>query len=423
MLSSLEVLTRRERLRVGERFLELRPRITLVGALTNAALLGSSSAPAAQRLLLALALGGTVAAFFAESWWLSRRGLSERWLGLSLAATLLTLGLGAGFSGGLTSPLLPLLFAPVVVGFAAFARTRPSAALLVEAVLLLLALGLFAPSEAFPPLPEAVLRPMLAVSSLTSLSLLAVGVIGLVDAHARVASELNQLRADLLEEAERRATSVERLGAEVAHEVKNPLTAIKGLVQLVERHVSDERDKQRLQVVVTEVDRALVILGDYLSFARPLGDLTLSAVELLELLDEVRGVLEARAHDKAVSIHVGGEALEVVADRRRLRDAVLNLALNAVTALERGGRLELVAARAGELATLTISDNGPGMSPEQQARLGQPFASETEGGTGLGVLLAQSVARQHGGSLRFDSVPGSGTRAQLQFPLSRAEGG
>jgi signal transduction histidine kinase len=421
MLSSLEVLTRRERLRVGERFLRLRPRIALVGAAVNAALLSSSGAPASQRLLVGLSLGGAVAGFFVEAWWLSRQALTERWLQVSLALTLLLLGAGAGLSGGLTSPVLPLLFAPVVIGFAAFARTAPSAGLLFEAVLLVLLLGLFTPTLAFPPLPDSALRPMLGVSCLTSLSLLAVGVIGLVDAHARVASELNQLRADLLEEAERRAASVEHLGAQVAHEVKNPLTAARGLVQLVERHTTDERDQQRLGVVVTEVDRALAVLGDYLSFARPLSDLALAPVELTAVMDDVAGVLEARAHEKSLEIRIGGEPFEVVADRKRLRDAVLNLALNAVTALPEGGTLELTAVKNHEHATLTIADNGPGMSAEQLAQLGQPFASRTEGGTGLGVLLAESVARQHGGSLRFESTPGAGTRAMLQLPLRRVE--
>jgi signal transduction histidine kinase len=262
---------------------------------------------------------------------------------------------------------------------------------------------------------------MLALSSVASLLLLAIGVIGLVDAHARIALELERLRADMLQEAEVRALSVEHLGAQVAHEVKNPLTAARGLVQLVQRHVVDERDRQRLAVVVTEVDRALSVLQDYLSFARPLSDLKLGVVKLLALLQDAAGVLEARALEQGVTLRITGEELEILADRQRLRDAVLNLALNAVTALPRGGQLELRAARVGASARLTISDDGPGMSAELLARLGQPFASKSEGGTGLGVMLAQSVARQHGGELRFESEPGQGVRALLELPLGAAE--
>jgi signal transduction histidine kinase len=414
-----ELLQARERLRVGQRFLSLRPLIAAVGALGNALILGLSEAPARQKLLLASALGLTVAAFFWEAWYLRGRELTERWLLVSLCSTLLALGTGALLSGGLLSPVLPLLFAPVVVGFAAFARARQSSLLLSEALALLVALGLVAPLSAFPPLPRAALPGMLLVSALAALALLAVGVIGLVEAHARIATELERMRVDVLREAERRAASVEHLGAQVAHEVKNPLAAARGLVQLVERHVEDERDKQRLGVVVGEMDRALAVLGDYLSFARPLGDLALGAVELRGLLEDVRGVLEARAREKSIRVLVQSDPLSAWADRQRLRDALLNLALNALRAAPRGGRLILSAKRAETRLQLIVDDDGPGMTEQQLARLGQPFASESEGGTGLGVLLARSVARQHGGELRFESAPGSGTRAMLELPLAR----
>jgi signal transduction histidine kinase len=419
-MSSFEVLQSRERLRVGQRFLRLRPRIAGLGALGNAFVLTTSAVPAAQRTALGLAFAATISAFFLEAWWLTRRPLSEAWLLGSLAATLGALGGGALLSGGLTSPVLPLLFAPVVVGFAAFARTRPSWLLLGEALALFAVLGWWGPLDAFPALPTAAGRDMLWVSSTTSLLLLAVGVIGLVDAHARIAAELDRLRADMLQEAERRAASVEHLGAQVAHEVKNPLAAARGLVQLVERHVADERDTQRLAVVVSEIDRALSVLQDYLSFARPLSDLKLGVVPLVPLLEDVAGVLEARAHDRGVTLRISGENLEILADRQRLRDAVLNLALNAITALPRGGSVQLSVAREGSRARLTVADDGPGIGIELRTRLGQPFVSGTEGGTGLGVMLAESVTRQHGGRLRFESGPGCGARALLELPFDGA---
>ncbi|HKO49883.1 MAG TPA: histidine kinase dimerization/phospho-acceptor domain-containing protein, partial [Polyangiaceae bacterium] len=250
--------------------------------------------------------------------------MSERWLLGSLALTLAALGGGALLSGGLTSPFLPLMFAPVVVGFAAFARARQSWLLLGEAVVLFSLLAWSGPLGAFPELPSKALRGMSWISATTSLALLAVGVIGLVDAHTRIAVELDRLRADMLQEAERRAASIEHLGAQVAHEVKNPLAAARGLVQLVERHVESERDKRRLALVVSEVDRALSVLHDYLSFARPLSDLKLAAVPLLALLEDVSGVIEARAQEKQIVVRVSGESVEVFADRQRLRDAVLN---------------------------------------------------------------------------------------------------
>src|SRR5688500_10877177 len=107
MATSLELLRTRERLRVGARFLTLRPYIVAVGALGNAACMASSSAPGIQKLALGVTFGATVIAFFAEAAWLERRPLTERWLLGSLALTLLVLSAGALLSGGIVSPLLP----------------------------------------------------------------------------------------------------------------------------------------------------------------------------------------------------------------------------------------------------------------------------------------------------------------------------
>lgn len=416
MPGSLELLQRRERLRVGERFLRLRPKLATFGALGNAAFLALSPAPLPQKVALAAALSSTVSAFWLEAWWLTRHRLTERWLFWSLAATLGALSVGALLSGGLISPMLPLLFAPVVVGFAAFVRARLRVLWTTTFVILLL-LHAAAPLPGFPVLPEHALRGMLVVSSATSFALLAVGVTGLVEAHARIGAQLERMRTDMLKEAERRAGSVEQLGAQVAHEVKNPLAAARGLVQLVARRVTDDKDRERLAVVVGEVDRAVAVLEDYLSFAKPLGDLSLTACDARLLLEDVAGVLEARAREKSVSLEIAGEHATLWGDRQRLRDAVLNLALNAITALPPGGRLTLSVHVAEKQLAFCIIDDGPGISAELLPRLGQPFVSESAGGTGLGVMLAHSVARQHGGALRFESDAASGTRAFLELPL------
>lgn len=417
MPSSLETQQLRERLRVGQRFLRLRPRIAAVAAIGNAAVLAASGAPPAQKLALGGCFALTVGAFFAEAAWLARHELSERWLYRSLSLTLLALTAGAAASGGLTSPVLPLLFAPVVVGFAAFAQQREARRLLAVALALLALLAMFGRFAALPSLPSDAREPMLVISSVASFALLFVGVSGLVEAHSRTAHELDRLRIDLLTEAERRAVSVENLGAQVAHEVKNPLTAARGLVQLVQRRV-DERDQQRLDVVLTEMDRALTVLHDYLSFARPLSDLSLAPVSARALLEDVAGVLEARAQEKSVTLQITSDNAQIWGDRQRLRDAVLNLALNAINALPRDGKLTLAAHHAGERLQLSVTDDGPGISAELLAKLGEPFTTGSEHGTGLGVMLARSVARQHGGELRIESTAGAGARAWLELPVA-----
>jgi signal transduction histidine kinase len=418
MPKSHELLRTRERLLVGRRFLTLRPKIVAFGVFANGLLLSRSSAPDAQKGALLAALGLTALAFFVEGAWVRRRGLSERWLFASLTLTLVALSTGAALSGGMSSPVLPLVPTPVVVGFAAFEKSRRSLLLLAVALTALVLVAWLGPSSTFPALPLATASHMLLVSSVLSLLLVWVGVVGLLEAHSRIASELDRMREDMLNEAERRATSVEHLGAHVAHEVKNPLAAARGLVQLVQRKTSDERDRERLDVVVREVDRALGILADYLSFARPLGDLSLAEVDLGALLQDVAGVLEARASERGVRLELGDARVSTLGDRQRLRDAVLNLALNAIQAMPRGGTLRLSAIESDGCVSIGVLDDGTGMTEDQKARLGQQFASASEGGTGLGVLLARAAARQHGGELHFESAPGKGTRATLQLPSS-----
>ncbi|MFO0612256.1 MAG: HAMP domain-containing sensor histidine kinase [Polyangiaceae bacterium] len=417
MSSSYELLRSRERLLVGRRFLVLRPAIALVGAGANAILGGASSAPVHQKRALAIALGSTVVAFFAEAWALRRRALDETWLFTSLALTLVALAVGSCLAGGLASPLLPLLFAPIVVGFAAFGRSRASAALMTTGALSLLLLAALGPLAAFPPLPAPWVSRMTLASALTSLALLGVGVIGLVDAHARVSAQLEGMRADVLEEAERRARSVDRLGAQVAHEVKNPLAAARSLVQLVARK-AEARDRDRLDVVLAEIDRALDTLQGYLGLAKPMTDLTMADADLRDILEETAAVLEARAAQRRVRVRVEGPSLRAAVDRSRLRDAVLNLALNAIRAMPDGGELGLEVAPG---PTLSVVDDGEGMSEAMLARAGEPFASESEGGTGLGIAIARGVVAQHGGALRFESAKGQGTRAIIELRAGGAD--
>jgi signal transduction histidine kinase len=190
---------------------------------------------------------------------------------------------------------------------------------------------------------------------------------------------------------------------------------VRGLVQLVQRG-SSGRDQERLGVALAELDRALEVLHGYLSWARPLRDLVLAELDLRALLEDVAGVLEARALSRGVSVSVEAAPLWAAVDRHRLRDALLNLALNALEAMPRGGALCLTLEPQPDALQIAVVDTGIGMSEAELARLGQAFVSGSEGGTGLGVLLARSAAEQHGGTLRFESSPGQGTRALLTLP-------
>jgi signal transduction histidine kinase len=410
---------RAERLRAASTaFLRVRPLVAVFGIAANGALLVAGDAPTWQIRAVGLTLGTGLAAFVGESLALRRRWVTESWLLVSLALTVVVLALGCAWTGGLRSPMAPILAAPIVVALLAFGRGG-RARIVLGVGALAIAVLLVAP--ALGPVPTLA-AGIAAVSWAVTLALLWLAAIGLGDAHAHTATALDRMRIGAIEEAAARARETEALGAKVAHEMRNPLTAIKALVQLVARASKEQRDGERLGIVLGEIERVERTLSDYLSLARPLTDVAPEPIDLATIASDVAAVLEARAADAGVHIHVHAEPLRVLADPRRLREALLNLCMNAIEAMPNGGALELCVQREKDQALLVVRDQGVGLAPDVAARLGEPFTTTREGGTGLGVALARSVARMHGGELRIASTPGNGTTMTLVIPTGGPDG-
>jgi signal transduction histidine kinase len=247
--------------------------------------------------------------------------------------------------------------------------------------------------------------------------------IGLGDAHVHTATALDRMRMGAIDEAAARARETEALGAKVAHEMRNPLTAIKALVQLVAGSSTGTRDGERLAIVLGEIERVERTLSEYLSLARPLADVAPEPVDLASIVSDVASVLEAHAADARVRIEVRAVETRVLADPRRLREALLNLCRNAIEAMPTGGRLELAVEGDADEARITVRDEGSGMAPDVVARIGEPFVTQREGGTGLGLALVRSVARMHGGELRGASTPGQGTAMTISLPTGGSRDG
>jgi signal transduction histidine kinase len=398
---------------VGTAFLRLRP--VLVGPLMVLMLAALSASGAPRRQMLAV--GSVAATMFAlfgfEAWRGRRRVFDERELFRSLVATLVGIACVCGATGGITSPAVPMFLAPTAVGFAAFGRRAYGAAILAAlAALVVLLLVVRAP---FPEVAEAPRRIMFAGAILDAALLLRVGVAGLTDAHARAAEALAAAGDEIAAAARGRTHALEALGAKVAHEVKNPLAAIRALVEVMIEG-ADERGRRRLSVAASEVARIEAILAGYLSFARPFADVRPARTEIDALLQGVATMLEARAARLDVTIEIDGPACAWRADADRLKEALLNLGLNAVEATPRGGRVALAWREERDDLVITVADTGAGMDAETLAKLGTPFFTRRPGGTGLGVALARQVAEQHGGRLDFESTEGAGTTATLRLP-------
>jgi signal transduction histidine kinase len=240
------------------------------------------------------------------------------------------------------------------------------------------------------------------------------------DAYERVALEVASRREELCSETEDRTRALEGIAARLAHEIKNPLAAIKGLSWQVARQASDAKTAERLGTIAAEADRLAAIVDGFVSFSRGLDELKLAPTRPAELAGELILLLETRSSEAGVTLRSEGEsAIEIVADERKIRQALLNVVLNAMQASARGQTvtIEVEPADAGDDgAVVRVVDRGTGMTSEVLQRIQKPYFTTREGGTGLGLAIARGLVEQHGGRLEIESAPGVGTTVTMRLP-------
>jgi len=260
--------------------------------------------------------------------------------------------------------------------------------------------------------------------ALASLAITAFGVynVGQRVAHAYedVAFELVARREELCVEGEDRSRALEGIAARLAHEVKNPLAAIRGLTAHMAKNIEDPKSRERLEIVAAEAERLQGIVDGFLSFSRGFDDLKVEPTRPHTIANELSLLLETRAEDLGISIEVKGSPdLVLLADPQKLRQALLNLMLNAMQASPSGKVVSIEIAKSCDgAATIRIIDRGAGMPPEVLDRIQKPYFTTKAGGSGLGIAVARGLIEQHGGSLRFESAVGRGTSAIVDLPPS-----
>jgi signal transduction histidine kinase len=238
----------------------------------------------------------------------------------------------------------------------------------------------------------------------------------------RARSESERLHARL-REAERLATAGE-LAAGMAHEIRNPLSAILNATALLAdeaRLTADER-AGTLAAMRTEARRLNRILSDFLRLARP-QEARVASGDVRDVLEHVSGLIrDDRARAARVDVRVAVEPglPRFPFDRDQLIQVVWNLALNGVEAMHGRGRLSLEGARHNGAVALAVTDTGHGIPADRRSRVFEPFYSGKPNGTGLGLTIAERIVAAHGGRIEIDSEPGRGTRVTLLFPLDGA---
>lgn len=342
---------------------------------------------------------------------------SSAFIMMNISAQLFIVG-SASLTGGVHSPFMPNAALPAIISLLFFGPHAVSRWIALGNGLLVIAMVALPSDVVGPALPTAHYTTTIVIALAWNLYMLHLLVGKLSVIANRAGESISCLREERVNDAEARLHRLQSVGAKVAHELKNPLASIKGLCQLVARTPESERTQERLAVVASEITRMETILAEYLSFSRPLEDIIPEPIELGVLARDVLDVLDGRAQQAGVTLSIEGKAAPVQGDPRRLKEALINLVANAIEATPHGGTVALKLRETSESAILEVRDSGRGIKPEELERLGTPFYTTRTDGTGLGVVLAQGVITQHGGSLAYVSTVGKGTTATITLPLS-----
>ncbi len=227
--------------------------------------------------------------------------------------------------------------------------------------------------------------------------------------------------------AEEKRDLLERLLARLAHEIRNPLSSLDVHVQLLDEDLTalapTTRDQltPRLQIIRGELHRLESIVSQFLRLTGP-SALDLEEVDISKLVSHVCDLLRPEAHARGIEIMASlpGTIPKFSADSVRLTQALMNLVINAIQAVERNGQIEVRTTVSAETLTISVLDNGPGIPPDKLAALFDPFFTTKAEGHGLGLWIAQQIVSAHGGRLTGQNNQGGGAVFILTLPLRRA---
>jgi signal transduction histidine kinase len=241
-----------------------------------------------------------------------------------------------------------------------------------------------------------------------------------------------QERTDALRASQARVIQQEKmaafglLAAGIAHEVGNPLAAVSSLVQMLQRRGPDPYTAAKLELAARQLHRIERTLRELIDFSRP-GSTAIARVRLAEVVDEALSIAKYHRGTKQreVDTRIPPSLPPVRAVRDYLTQVVLNLVLNAVDATDQQGHIRIEASLAadGRSIALVVEDNGRGITPADQDRLGQPYFTTKPHGTGLGLFVSRQMLAEFGGSLSFCSEPGTGSVFTIRLPLEPSPAG
>lgn len=381
--------------------------------------------------LIAFGLLVVIVMFYVEQYRLRRNRANELTIHVNLLFAVVLQSLLVYVTGGIASPMIAV-YVPLVAlsGLSLTQRWRVLTVVGVPVlVVILLAVG--AGTELWPSMIPAFFEPHNALSQGYAWLFTRAGVILIVltisvlagasvrSAFERIVRGAVGLRQGALDTLESRNREILSTSVTIAHELKNPLSSIQGLTQLMARRTEPgTKDRERMDVILREIHRMATVLDEFRSFTRPLSGLTCSPVSLTELVASVVALHEGSAVRRGVTLVVAyeGEAM-AECDPQKVKQALVNLVQNALEASPRGGEVFVsVSSASPETLRVAVRDQGPGLDDAVGDKLFTPGFTTKERGTGIGLVVARSVIEQHGGSLTVTTHPSGGCVAEFSLP-------
>ncbi len=220
-----------------------------------------------------------------------------------------------------------------------------------------------------------------------------------------------------------------KLAAGVAHEIRNPLTALRGFLQLLEQCGRDakgidqtDRESRYLSIMKSELARIELIVNELLVFSKPQA-IRFTKASIAELLQDVVTLLTPQALVKNVKIEFVIKPIsdKIECDVNQLKQLFVNLIKNAIEAMPSGGVVTIGGTYDKDQVTVFVEDEGEGVPPEVISRMTDPFFSTKESGTGLGLMVCHRIVEAHFGHMNIESQVGVGTRVQVSLPVLHHE--
>ncbi len=227
-------------------------------------------------------------------------------------------------------------------------------------------------------------------------------------------TEIRQQEAELVRLE--RLNLIGQMAAGISHEVRNPLTTVRGFLQMIEARSESDRDKEYMEIMISEIDRANGIITDFLSLAKANNECT-AHENINEIISRIFPMLQADAFNsnKDVVLQLGDIPV-IDLNESEIRQLILNLVRNGLEETADGGQVTISTYQQEDYVVLAIEDEGNGIPPEVQEKMGTPFITTKETGTGLGLAISIGIARRH--KAKFEFQTGSeGTTFYIKFPL------